>query len=181
MEAWRWLALGGLFISAGLIYGWRWGRGQREIKRYASGFPLTICPTCQSGRLHLEEHVQRLLGVAVLRRSVHCDTCRSVLRQIRPGQWRYTIDPLVNPALAGEYNGRSFTDTDLLSFAEQAHAYEPAIRLESPAASEEFERFVEHLTALEQQVLAAEAEEGASESEAANDTAEAGADEETTS
>lgn len=179
-KAWHWLALGGLLALAGIIYGWRWGRGQREIKRYADGFPLEVCPTCQSGRLHLEEYIQRPLGIAVLRRSVHCDTCRSILRQIRPGWWRYTIDPLVNPALAEEYNGHSFADTDLLLFAEQARAYEPAIRLESPAASEDFERAVEHLTALEQQVLAAEAEERSAESEAADNAGDADAEEEAT-
>lgn len=166
-----WFALGGLLVLAALIYGWRWGRGQHEIKRYAGGFPLKTCPTCQSGRLRLEEYVQRPLGVAVLRRSVHCDTCRSVLRQIRPGLWRYTIDPLVNLSLANEYNGHSFADADLLPFADLARAYEPSMRSESPAISEDFERAVEHLTALEQQVLAAEAaEEGASASaEAAED------------
>ena len=160
-------ALGGLLALAALVYGWRWGRGQREIKRYASGFPLKTCPTCQSGQLRLEEYVQRPLGVAVLRRSVHCDTCRSVLRQIRPGLWRYTIDPLVNPSLADAYNGRSLADADLLPFADLARAYEPLLRSESPAISEDFERAIEHLTALERQVLAAEAAEEASASDEA--------------
>jgi uncharacterized protein YraI len=150
-----WLAPGGALLLAGVLYGWRWASGRREVQRYSAGFPLEICPTCQIGHLQLEEHVWHLLGIPVVRRAVQCDTCRSVLRQTRPGLWRYTIDPFANPYLAEEHNGCTLTDGGLPEFAERARAYEPAARPDAETlVSEEFERVVEHLEALEAQALA---------------------------
>ena len=65
------------------------------------------------------------MGIPQMRRLVRCDNCRSVLREVRSGVWRYTIDPFVNEKLAEEHNSQLFSDADLLVFAEQAGQYEP--------------------------------------------------------
>lgn len=48
-----------------------------------------------------------------------------MLREVRPGTWRYTIDPFVNPQLADAHNAQQFTDEDLLELAGQARMYTP--------------------------------------------------------
>lgn len=138
-----------------ILYGWRWRRGRRELARYADGFVLETCPVCQRGALTLEEGVTRSLGVPGVRRTVRCDTCRSVLRQVRPGQWRLTIDPRVNPALAEGQRGQTLADAELPVFAEKARTYEPRDPLAGAFDdSEEFHRAVERLESLEASVLA---------------------------
>src|SRR5690606_373102 len=99
---WLAVAAAALILGAALYLGGR-GRRRGELMRYADGFVLDECPVCQTGALELEENVQR-----VVKRTVRCDTCRSVLRQVRPGRWRYTIDPLVNPELADRFSGQDF-------------------------------------------------------------------------
>jgi hypothetical protein len=116
---------GGIILALLAAYGARrWSREQ-ELKRYSGGFILNTCPVCQEGTLQLEENVQRSLGTPRVQRTVRCDFCRSVLREVRPGTWRYTIDPFVNPQLADAHNAQQFTDEDLLELAGQARMYKP--------------------------------------------------------
>jgi uncharacterized protein YraI len=116
---------GGAAMLLVVLYVWFWAAGRRSRNRYVDGFPLEVCPVCQTGKLHMEEHASHLLGIPQVRRLVRCNNCRSVLREVRSGTWRYTIDPFVNEKLAEEHNGQLFTDADLLVFAEQAGQYEP--------------------------------------------------------
>ncbi len=125
-----WIALGGIPLLFGL-YIWYRGRRLRELQRYASGFPLAVCPVCQEGALELEEHLTPSLGIPRVRRLVRCSTCRSVLREVQPGVWRYTIDPLVNPKIAAEYNAKNFTIDELIALEKRADQYEPALGLGS--------------------------------------------------
>lgn len=150
---WLAVAAAGLILAAALYLAGR-GRRRREMVRYADGFVLDECPVCQMGSLELEENGRR-----VVRRTVRCDTCRSVLRQVRPGVWRYTIDPLVNPELAGRFNGQDFTDEALEAFAVEARQHPPHWD-EGPAdESEHFLEALEHLSELEATVIAEQAEE----------------------
>jgi hypothetical protein len=120
-----WLLIG-LPVALLGVYGWQFMAGQRETRRYNDAFPLEYCPVCQSGTLSLDSVVRRSLGIARITRTVRCDTCRSVLRQIEPGVWRYAIDPYTNPDLAREYDGRQFTDNELKAFLITASGYKPA-------------------------------------------------------
>lgn len=136
----------GSAVFALVVYGLIWIQGWRETHRYSRGFPIKACPVCQSGHLYLDEHLERPAGIPRMRRSVRCDSCRSVLRQISPGLWRYTIDPFVNPELARRYNSRQFTDADLLAFSEEAEEFEPyrETPVVSPSQTEEvLKRFAE--------------------------------------
>lgn len=89
----------------------------REVHRYAKGFLLDTCPVCHEGHLNLEQVVKSSMGIPSVRRSVRCNTCRSVLREVRPGRWRYTIDPYVNPDMASRYDTRWLSRADLESLA----------------------------------------------------------------
>ena len=119
--------LGGGFIllSAALSYGWLAVSARQELRRYASGFVLPDCPVCQSGALVLDEKKAYTLGLPRVNRLVRCETCRSVLREVRPGTWRYAVDPLVNPDLATLFHGKQFTDEQLPTFAQEARQYPP--------------------------------------------------------
>ncbi len=129
---WLWLLIGVPVGLATLLYGYRFVSGEREVRRYGDQFVVDICPACQIGELHLEESIRQSLGVAQVTRTVRCDACRSVLRQIEPGVWRYSVDPVVNPALADAYNGKHLTDAEFEALARRAVVdYEPAI-LEQP-------------------------------------------------
>ena len=140
-----WLGGGVMFIAL-VLYAGRWMAGRRELRRYADGFVLTKCPVCQRGHLHLEEHVLHPLGIPHVRRSVRCNTCRSVLRETRSGFWRYTIDPFMNPDLAAEFNAREFSDEELIAFAGQARQYKSQlVEQEEASASPEFEEIVEEI------------------------------------
>ncbi len=172
-----WLGGGGAaaLLAAG-FYIWQLGRSRRELGRYAGGFLFDACPTCQRGKLHLDEQVKRLFGMPRVQRTIRCDTCRSVLRQVRPGAWRYTIDPLANPDLAERFSPRVFTDAALPAFAAQALSFEPSMEAEHfIPTSPHFESAVEHLASLEATVLASQraVEEGA-DGEEHKEGAEAG-------
>ncbi|MGF1504591.1 MAG: hypothetical protein ACFB51_05570 [Anaerolineae bacterium] len=146
-EAGLWAGVGLLFLAI-LAYAVRFVAGRRERSRYADGFVLEACPVCQIGMLELDEVSRQTLGLVSTRRSVRCDTCRSVMRQIRPGTWRYNMDALFNPALADEYSGRQFSDKALLTLAEDAHAnYEPEIPQEEAAAFPSPEEVIAELEA----------------------------------
>jgi hypothetical protein len=116
------LIAGGLILFGLVVYIWRRSAGMRQVRRYAKGFPVDICPACQEGHLHLEQLVQRSMGIPSVRRSVRCDMCRSVLREVRPGRWRYTVDPYVNPEMASRYDTRWLTHADLEALGRDAGA-----------------------------------------------------------
>ncbi len=109
------------------LYGWRFLAGERELKRYSKGYSVVICPACQVGHLHLEESVRRTLGIARVARSVRCDACHSMLRQLRPGLWRYMIDPHVNPALARSFNSHQLNDVQVSDLASHMADYPPIL------------------------------------------------------
>lgn len=108
-----------------VIYGFAFAAGRKELNRYADGFEFETCPVCQDGKLTLDETISRPMGVPrVVQRSVRCDTCRSVMRSVRPGVWRYAIDPVANPELAEAQNNPMVTDDNLIDFAHMAARYE---------------------------------------------------------
>jgi len=103
---------------AALLYVWQWSAGRIEVRRYARGFILSICPVCQEGHIHLDEVVRKTLGIQWVRRSARCDTCRSVLRELRPGVWRYSVDAFVNPEMAERFKNRRVTTAELHELAQ---------------------------------------------------------------
>ncbi len=160
LSGWRGLLtiVVGVLVLLIALYAWRALSSRRELYRYVDGSPLKKCPICQTGNLILDEHVQRTLGLPVVRRTIRCDTCRSVLRQVRPGMWRYSIDPFVNEQLAQDYSGKVFADNRLDEFARAAQAFEPQHTtgtLRPSSETPEFQAVVEHLDELEAEVLAA--------------------------
>lgn len=174
---WAWIAGGGVLLAL-ILYLWRGARARRELRRYSEGFVLETCPVCRVGTLHIDRHVDYQLGVPSVRRIVRCDHCNSVVRQIRPGQWRYAVDPHANPQLAADHDDtRLMTDADLQDFAVHARRYSPDVVAVNPAQAElspEFEWVVEHLEALEADVIAAREqelneEENGTEAESAQD------------
>jgi hypothetical protein len=80
-------------------------------------FVLIACPVCEVGDLYLEERRYRVLGIPRARRVMRCDNCRSVLRSVGRGRWRYAIDGAENPVLYDAYNNAILTEDDLLSIA----------------------------------------------------------------
>ncbi|MBN1312113.1 MAG: hypothetical protein JXB30_11905 [Anaerolineae bacterium] len=104
---------GGVILMSFVAYIWRRSAGRREIRRYDGGFLLDTCPACHEGRLQLDEVIHRSIGIPSVRRSVRCSACRSVLREIRPGRWRYTVDPFANPDMASRYKNRRLSMSDL--------------------------------------------------------------------
>lgn len=99
-------ALLGLVISGGYLIS---GRAMAGVQR--GEFVVTTCPACGEGQLSL----------AGRRRSrvVRCDNCRSVLRQLRNGVWRYAVDPLPDEDFANQHNGQSFSAEELIELAEK--------------------------------------------------------------
>lgn len=118
------LAIGGVGMLLLGFYGWRFVRGTRNLRRYSDGFVVDWCPVCRTGRLHLDEHVNRVLGVPRVHRTVRCNECRSVLREMRPGEWRYAVDPVADEAFAAEHNGNLFYDAGLIELVSQRRAEE---------------------------------------------------------
>jgi hypothetical protein len=112
------LFVGGGVLLAVLIYSGFYLRGAVAADRYGVGFVIETCPVCQRGQLHAERHQSRLLGIPHVRHSVRCDECRSVLREVSAGQWRYAVDPLENAALYERFNGRIINDDTLRVLAE---------------------------------------------------------------
>ena len=162
MPLWAWIAGGGALLAL-ILYLWRGASARRELRRYSDGFVLDTCPVCGIGELHIDRHVDYQLGVPSVRRIVRCDHCNSIVRQIRPGRWRYAVDPHANPQLAADHDDtRLMTDADLQDFAVHARRYSPDVVTVDPAQAElspEFEWVVEHLEALEADVIAAREQE----------------------
>jgi hypothetical protein len=147
-EFWLWIG-GGLAAVVLVAYIVRLMAGRRERLRYAEGFVLSSCPVCQQGHLHLEEMFSRTLGGLRARRLVRCNVCRSVLREVEPGVWRYSIDPYINSALAEEYNGKEFDAAGLLALAEHAADFPPDSSKQEQAESPEYLEIVEEILSAE--------------------------------
>jgi len=158
---WVWLGGGLLLVLA--LYFWRWLAARRELRRYAEGFVLDACPVCQIGGLNIDRHVSYQLGVPTVRRIVRCDHCNSIIRQMRSGVWRYAVDPHANPELAANHDDmQPMTDSDLQDFSVHARRYTPdvlPVTLAPDDRSVEFESAMEHLEALEADVIAAREQE----------------------
>jgi hypothetical protein len=145
---WPWIG-GGVVAVLVVAYIARLMAGGRERRRYADGFVLSSCPVCQQGHLHLEETFTRTLGALRARRLVRCNVCRSVLREVEPGVWRYSIDPYINAALADEYNGQEFDTAGLLALAERAADFPPDAVRQEQAESPEYLEIVEEILSAE--------------------------------
>lgn len=77
---------------------------------------IETCPIC-GGHLYAEEERfgRRFLRV---RRLVRCDGCRSIMRQRGNNRWHYAIDPRPNAYLHEMFNGRVFTEPELVELLE---------------------------------------------------------------
>ena len=111
------LLAGGILAALLLAYLVTYVIQASNIARYREGFVLERCPVCEEGHLHLEDRHYRVLGIPRVRRTVRCDNCNSVLRQLRPDRWRYAVDGAANPAMFEQYNGRILSEQQLLEIA----------------------------------------------------------------
>ncbi len=117
-----WIGLGAAGLA--LVYVTIFAVQSAAVDRYREGFPLTLCPICQSGHLYLDERRDRVLGIPRIRRVVRCDNCRSVLRQVGSQRWRYAVDRAEHLALYDRLNGRVLTEAQLLEISPE-FAYSP--------------------------------------------------------
>jgi hypothetical protein len=108
------LLIGGSVLLLVIVYGGLYFAGAVAVDRYAAGFVLDTCPVCERGTLHVETRVERIFGIPRVRRTVRCDACRSVLREVGPRRWRYAIDRLENPALYQRFNSRVIDEDQLV-------------------------------------------------------------------
>jgi hypothetical protein len=69
--------------------------------------------------LQVETRHERFMGIPRPRHIVRCDSCRSVLREVRRGHWRYAVDPAENAPMFRQYNGREIDEGTLLRLASQ--------------------------------------------------------------
>lgn len=111
------LILGTGLLLGLLVYVGTYVRQAANIARYEEGFVLSVCPVCEEGQLYLEDRRYRVLGIPRVRRTVRCDVCRSVLRQIKPRHWRYAVDGTENAELYDALNGQILGETDLMAIA----------------------------------------------------------------
>lgn len=114
--------VGGAGLVVVLGYAGLYWMGLRGLERYAGGFVVRRCPVCNRGELHVESRQERFLGIPRARRIVRCSECRSVLREVGSRRWRYAVDPVENPALYRQYNGREIDEHTLA----QLGSYRPA-------------------------------------------------------
>lgn len=109
------IILGAMILLAGVGYVGVYVMQAANVARYHEGFVLSVCPVCEDGRLWVEDRRYRTLGIPRVRRTVRCDACRSVLRQVGPHEWRYAVDGAENEHLFRLYNGRVLSESDLLA------------------------------------------------------------------
>lgn len=117
-----WIGLGAVGLA--LVYLTVFIVQSAAVDRYREGFPLTLCPVCQEGRLYLDERRERVLGIPRIRRVVRCDNCRSVLRQVGAQRWRYAVDRAEHLAFYERLNGRVLSEAQLLEISPE-FAYTP--------------------------------------------------------
>jgi hypothetical protein len=128
--------VGGAVLVLVLGYVAFYWRGLSAGDRYADGFVVERCPVCKEGHLEVETRQVRVLGVPRPRTTVRCDNCRSVLREVRAGRWRYAVDRAANPALYNQLNGRVVSADTLRMLEQQAPPAPPTVR--PPAAAPTF-------------------------------------------
>lgn len=100
------VAVAALAVIGLLGYGLLYWRGAAAADRYADGFVIDTCPVCGRGNLSVETRSGRVLGIPRPAHTVRCDSCRSLLREVRPGRWRYAVDPMEDADLAQRFNGQ---------------------------------------------------------------------------
>ncbi|MBN1202686.1 MAG: SH3 domain-containing protein [Anaerolineae bacterium] len=116
--------LGGLGLVA-LVYLGLYAVYTVGMGRYQMGFFLSVCPVCEEGELYLEERRYRVFGIPRVRRVIRCDTCRSVLREIGRGRWRYAVDGAVNADLYDRLNARTLTEDQLKDISPEYSGIQP--------------------------------------------------------
>lgn len=109
--------IAGALGLAVLLYGTLYAIQAANVARYREGFVLSVCPACEHGALYVEDRHYRVLGLPRVRRTVRCEECRSVLRQIGRRRWRYAVDGVVNPALYEALNNQVLTESQLVEIA----------------------------------------------------------------
>lgn len=107
-------AIVGIALLIGvLVYMWFYFQGLVAAGRYSDGFIIETCPVCRRGELSVESRPLRIVGIPVVRRTVRCDVCRSILRETGTRRWRYAVDRLEDLRMYNQFNGREVTDSDL--------------------------------------------------------------------
>ncbi len=117
--------VGGAGLLLVLAYAGLYWLGVRDLERYAGGFVVSRCPVCGRGDLTVETRPERFLGIPRGRRIVRCTECRSVLREVGSRRWRYAVDPIENPALYRQFNGREIDEETLAGLAKSAASAAP--------------------------------------------------------
>lgn len=125
--------VGGVAVIAVLGYIGLYLRGVAAVDRYASGFVIDQCPVCRRGSLQVETRQVRRFGIPSPRRTIRCDTCRSVLRETGSRRWRYAVDPAENPALYQRYNGQELDEDSLIQLRQYPTEIKPRPPVEPPA------------------------------------------------
>ncbi len=112
------LLAGGIIATLAVgVYMLSYATSVAALERYADGFVIQHCPVCYDGELSLEERIYRLMGIPRVRRTVRCDNCRSVLREVGKQRWRYAVDPTANDDLYHALNNRTVREGQLLAIA----------------------------------------------------------------
>lgn len=102
------IALAGVVTYAAFYW-----RGVTGSERFAQGFVIDQCPACESGTLVPETRTGRVLGIPRPTHTIRCTNCRSVLREVGEGEWRYAVDPLVNQPLYQKWNNKVIRNEQL--------------------------------------------------------------------
>lgn len=121
-------------VLTGLIGGYimMFAASQAAAERYAGGFVIQYCPVCYEGRLYMEERSNRVLGILRIRRTVRCDSCRSVLREVGKHRWRYAVDRTVSPEMYASLNNRLLREEQLIDLAPQDATQSPEYFEDAP-------------------------------------------------
>jgi len=106
--------IGAIVLLIVLGYVFVYWQSLTAVNRYDEGFVIDTCPVCRRGTLQLEQRQERILGIPRARRTVRCDSCRSVLRETGMKHWRYAVDRIENAQLHDRYNGQIITDEELV-------------------------------------------------------------------
>lgn len=120
------LLVGGILLTL-VVGGYMviYARNAAALDRYASGFVVRRCPVCQLGVLNVEERVDRILGIPRVKRTVRCDTCRSVLREVGKRRWRYAIDRVASSRLYELLNNQIIREQQLTELAPDSRSETP--------------------------------------------------------
>ena len=109
--------LGVLLVIGFVIYVILYALNAGALDRYPTGFVIQVCPICEEGGLEIEERFYRSFGIPRVRRTVRCNWCRSVLREVGRRKWRYAVDGSANPGLFRHLNNEILSERDLIEIA----------------------------------------------------------------